>query len=131
MQNIPYISLYGPTLPLLIWTLVAALCGLLLVIEAVVLAVRRGARTSERWLAIVPLAVGLANVVLANQVGAAYLRVACPYNTLSHPLGCFDPNLAAQEVARFQPLGWALAGVTVVLLVAGVAVFRQPRHVAA
>ncbi len=37
---VPYISLYIPTRPLLIWTLVTGGCGLLLAIEALILAVR-------------------------------------------------------------------------------------------
>jgi hypothetical protein len=130
---LPSISMGGSSLPLLIWTLliwtvVTALCGALLLLEALVLALR--AKNSGRWLALVPLAEAIAAFVLANQTWTAYFRIACPYNSFSHPPPCFDPKLAAQAVAQFQPLGWATVGVTVVLLVAGIIGLRQARRAA-
>jgi hypothetical protein len=123
-----HISLYGPILPLLIWTAVTALCGLLLVIEAVVLAVR--VKGTARWLAVVPLTQAVAAFVLANRIWLWYLGIACPGPTSYVPpiVNCQNPDVAAQAVAQFQPLGWATVGVTAVLLVAGIVVMRQARR---
>ena len=124
---VPYISLYIPTRPLLIWTLVTGGCGLLLAIEALVLAVRgmRGAR----WFALAPLVAGTAALVLADRIWAAYFSIACPYpGVLSRPLHCFNPDRAAQAMNRFQPLGWTTVAVTVILLIVGAVRSRPARH---
>lgn len=126
-MSIPYISLWGPSLPLLIWTSVSAVCGLILVGQAIILALR--ARGSIRWLAIVLVAVSGVIFLLAMQMWTAYLGVACPYaGELSYPLPCFNPKLAAQAVAQFQPLGWAALAGTIVLLVVSIMWRRQSRH---
>jgi hypothetical protein len=128
VEPLPSVEWWGPTLPLLIGTFMCALCGLLLLAETVVVAAR--ARGTLRGLAAVPLAQALAAFVLANQNWTAYLRMACPYNTQSHPLGCFDPQRAAQAVAQFAPLSGATVGVTLVLLVVGLLGLRHARHAA-
>lgn len=128
MMPLPrYISLWGPALPLLIWTLVSAICGLALIIQALVL-MNRG-RGGMRWLALVPLSVSATAFVLANQIGTAYYGIVCPPYTVS-ALGCFDRSLATIAVAQFQPLGWAVLAMTVVHLVVGV-VGQRRAHLSA
>jgi hypothetical protein len=117
---LPYISQYRPTVPLLIWTLVSAACGLVLVIEVAALAVRGG--WTGRLFAVVPVVVSVAAFLLASQIWASYLGIACPYpDVQSHPISCFNPSRAAQAVARFQPLGWTTVATTAVLVAAGAA----------
>src|SRR6516225_7870775 len=127
---VPYISLYRPTIPLLIWTLVVVVCALLLIIEVIALSVRR--RQNLLLFTIIPLLAAIMALVLADRIWAAYFDIACPYpNIVSHPSPCFNPDDAAQAIREIQPRGWAMVIVTMILLATGVVLSRRARRHAA
>lgn len=125
---IPWISSWIPIRPLLIWTLVSVACGLVLVILAVMVAIRR--RDTTRLLAVVPLLVSVVVWVIAFQIWTAYLFVACPYPHTFLPTHCFDLTLAANANDYYQPFGWAVLRTTVLLLVVSIFVQRRRRTAA-
>ncbi len=125
----PELSPSGPLLPLVIWALVVAMCGLLMVVESVVIVARRYVTWHRHLLAVVPLVAAAGMFVLASQMWTAARTIACayPHPRPLLPEGCFDPARVAQALNQFLPFGVAAVVVDAALLIAGFVGLRKGR----
>jgi hypothetical protein len=115
---------YPVVAPLIMWSVVAAVCALALVVEAIILFGRlRSApkRREWRWFSLGLLAGSVVGIVLAQQAYAAYRHFTPLGGCRRLPAEDCAAYYAqrAQAISVFTALGWILVVLTVALLFAG------------
>jgi hypothetical protein len=119
--------------PLLVWSVVAAVCALALAVEARLLYGlwrRAPKQRALRWFSLGLLVGSVAGILLAQQAYAAYQR----YSTHVGSGGSVWAPVAlcmgvcaqrAQAISLLPTLGWIFVGLTLALLVAGTVVLAR------
>ena len=117
--------------PLLTWAIVAAVCSLLLIVEAGFLWWRSYQMRRRRFVrgsAVSAAVVAVGSAILAQRAWVAYLDYS------SHGVAGRSPTLAAvlvyeqtirQAIVRYQAAGWAAVALTAALLFIGVVAMNK------